>query len=276
LLVPYFGAAGLSYILYIFLAPILSLPEISVNAAISGILSGNGNALPFNNVLWFLPALFCAGLIFLALRLLFKGTLLFIGVLLVSFSGIIIGLSYNFPFSLDIAMTTQFFIYFGYLFREGNWLEKLRRPKTNSALTCVGLAVVLFVIMIGLSTINGRIDLMTRIYGQPVIFFITGLGGSVSVLMISLFFSIEGHKHNRVCWLLQTVGKASMYVFVSHTVIFYCLASIFALLWGFWIYYTYETYWYLLFVVGLSVPTVFHMLTKLVNKKRNIKNELGS
>ena len=108
-MVPYFGAAIFSYLLYAFLAPILSLPEITASVAAGGILNGNGINLPFNDVLWFLPAFFCAGVIFLALGFMLKGIKLFIGVVLVSFSGIIIGFSYQLPFGLDIAMTTQVF-----------------------------------------------------------------------------------------------------------------------------------------------------------------------
>ena len=160
-------------------------------------------------------------------------------------------------------MTTQFFFYFGHFFRDADWLEKIRKSKTR----CILIALAAMVVMFVFSSINGRIDLMTRIYGHPIIFFIAGLSGSFSVLMISLFFSIQGNQYNYIEKILQTTGRASTYVFSSHIPIFYCLASACALLWGFWIYYTFETYWYLLFIIGVSVPTLVYVLVTLFRKR---------
>jgi hypothetical protein len=264
-MVPYFVAAICSYILYSYLAPTLSLPEISITAAVLGILNGNGNNLPFNNVLWFLPAFFCAGMIFLVLALMFKGIKLFIAVIFVSFSGIIIGSSHHLIFGLDIAMTTQFFIYFGHLFREAEWLKKIERSDKKGMLNC--LALMLIFIMLFFSTMNGRIDLMARIYGQPVLFIISGVIGSVSVLMISSFISIKGYHHYYTGKILEIVGRASIYIFISHIPIFYCLASAAALLWGLWIYYTLNTYWYVFFIFGVFVPSLAYILVGPISKK---------
>ena len=267
LMVPYFGAAIFSYILYVYLSPILSLPEITASAATLGILNGNGINLPFNNVLWFLPAFFFAGLIFLALGFMFKGIRLLIGVILVSVSGIIIGLSYHLPFGFDIAMTTQFFIYCGHVFREADLLEKTKRSLNRGFLTCIAFLAML--VMFVFSSVNGRVDLMTRVYGQPAIFFVAGLSGSVSVLMVSLFLSIEGLQYNYFGKIWQIIGKASMFTFISHIPIFYCVASACALLWGFWIYYTFVSYWYLLFIIGVSVPTLIYVLVTFTRNKKN-------
>jgi acyltransferase len=192
LMVPYFGAAILSYLFYGYLAPILSLPEINLSTAAGGILNGNGINLPFNDVLWFLPAFFFAGIIFLALGFILRGIKLAIGVLVVSFLGLIIGLSYHLPFGLDIAMTMQFFLYCGHFFRKTDWLEKTKKSKAR----CILIALATIVVTCIFSSINGRVDLMTRIYGQPIVFFIAGISGSVAVLMISSFFSIEGIQYN--------------------------------------------------------------------------------
>lgn len=266
LLVPYFIAAIFSYVLYLYLAPTLSFPEITASAAALGILSGNGNNLQFNNVLWFLPAYFLAGLVFLVLRLLFRGTKLLINIFLFSSIGIIIGLFYPLPFGLDIALTTQLFIYCGYTFRKANWFEKIKKSLTKGFLLSTALAAML--VMFVLSTFNGRTDLMSRVYGQPVLFFIAGLSGSVSVLLISLFFSIVGQQTSLFGKLQTTIAKASMYIFVSHIPISYCLASVCVLLWGFWVYYSFETYWYIFFSIGLSVPTlIYFLVTTIISKK---------
>ena len=259
LMIPYFGVAILSYILYVYTAPILSLPEITANNAAFGILSGNGINLPFNDVLWFLPAFFFAGLIFLGLTSMFNDMKLCIGMMLVSISGIIIGSYTQLPFGLDIAMTTQFFIYCGHLFRNTDWLENRKKSKTTGIL--IASAATLTVLVLG--TLNGRVDLMTRVYGDPAMFFLAGLSGSVLVLMTSLFFSTYFGK------ILQITGRASMYVFMSHVPIAYGLAYIAALLWGFWIYYTFETYWYLLFIIGLCVPTIVYLLVTSISHRGN-------
>ena len=270
LIIPYFIAAMFSYVLYVFVAPTLSLPKIDVDSAAIGILSGNGNALPFNLGLWFLPAFFFAGIIFLALTLSFKGMKLFIGVFLVSISGILIGTAYSLPFGLDIAMATQIFIYCGYLLKKAQLLAKIRNSKTRSITICI-LAQLLLIVMFSLSSMNDRIDLMTRAYGEPVLFFVTGLVGSISILMFSIFLSMRNPSNNYVSKFFQFIGKASMSIFMTHILIFYCVASVFALLWGFWVYYTFATFWYLLLALGLFIPSLVYFLLIFIGKKPMIK-----
>ncbi len=267
LIIPYLIAAICSYLLYMLLAPTLSLPDITPGSAARGIMNGNGSNLPFNNVLCFLPAFFCAGVIFFVLGHVLRGIKLFLGVVLVSFTGIITGLSNHLPFGLDIAMATQFFIYCGHIFKKADWLEKIRLSGTRGASNYIAPAAIL--VMLVFSAMNGRVDLMTRIYGQPVLFFIAGLSGSVSVLMISLFFSLEGHRLRHAGRLLGAAGRASMYIFISHIPISYCLASAFALLWGLWIYYSFEAYWYLFFIAGLFIPAFVYIFTAFIRNKVN-------
>ncbi len=266
LMVPYFAVGFFSYFLYVFLAPTLSLPEVTVNDAALGILNGNGINLPFDVVLWFLPALFFAGAIFLILRFMLKEITLFIGVMAVSVLGIVIGLYYHLPQGFDIAMTVQLFMYCGHILKRTDVLKKIRQNLNTGFL--MGIALSMMLVTFVFNSMNGRIDLMTRIYGQPFMFFIAALSGSISVLFISVFFSTQGHRYNFVGRILETSGRASMYTYISHIPLAYCFASVCVTLWGFWIYYTFDTYWYLIFIIGLSVPTLIYVLITLVRNHR--------
>ena len=130
------------------------------------------------------------------------------------------------------------------------------------------IALVAMLVMFVFSSMNGRVDLMTRVYGQPLIFFIAALSGSVSVLMLSLFFSIKGRQYSYIGKMMQIPGRISKYIFMSYIPVSYFIASACAILWGFWIYYTYETYWYLLFIISFSLPTSAYFLIKFISSKR--------
>jgi acyltransferase len=260
LMVPYYLAAFFSYYLYTFLAPTLSLPPITVDTALRGIINGNGQGLSFNLVLWFLPVLFCAEIFFLVLCLMLKGFKLFLGVLIITALGFILGQIKPLILGLDIAMTMQFFIYYGFLFRHAEWLKKARQSKRDGITN--GVAIFTFFFMILCSTTNGRIDLMTRLYGQPFYFFMAGLSGSIAILMACFSFSFSANRHVEV--ILSSTGRASMNIFIFHIPISYCIASACALLWGFWIYYTFQTYWLLLLLLGVTIPVFIHILGTFV------------
>ena len=97
-----------------------------------------------------------------------------------------------------------------------------------------------------------------RAYHQPVLFFIAGISGSILVFMVSLVIATVVHRY--VGRILSAIGRASLDILIAHIPISYCSAAICALLWGFWIYYTWVTYWYLLFMLGVVVPTSAHAL----------------
>jgi acyltransferase len=256
LMLPYLIAAICSYLLYAKLAPTLSLPLITGSAALQGILRANGNDLPFNIVLWFLPALFFAEMLFLTLTLMLKRFKLFAVIMLVSATGFILGGNNPLILGLDIAMTMQFFLFFGYLCRQAKWLEEAGQSKKIGIL--LGIACLTTILMAVCSSANGRIDLMTRLYRQPLLFYIASLSGSISVLVVSLLLTFASNRH--IGRILSSIGQASMDIFVSHIPIFYCIAFACSLLWGFRIYHTYETYWYLLFLVGVAAPALAHAL----------------
>jgi acyltransferase len=256
LMLPYYLAAFCSYYLYTFLSPTLSLPTISAKIALQGIFHGNGSGLPFNLVLWFLPALFCCEIIFLILCLMLQRFRLFIGVILITISGFILGKSKPLIMGLDIAMTMQFFIYCGFLFRQADWVQKARQSKRDGIIN--GVAIFSFLLMLLFSATNGRVDLMTRLYGQPIYFLFAGLCGSVALVMACYSFSFSDHHHIKT--VLGVTGRASLSIFISHLPISYCIAWLFALLGGYWIYYTFQTYWYILFLLSVTIPVLVYIL----------------
>ena len=271
LLLPYLAAGICTYFLYAELAPILSLPQITTGAAVDGIVSGNIDDLEFNIVLWFLPALFCADMIFMALGYKLKGFYFLAGVMLVTTAGFVLGRNdQQLIFGLDIAMTMQLFVYSGYMLRQSNWLEKATQSKRSGFL--ISLILLPLIAMIVYSAHKALPDVATRVYGQPVLFFIAGLSGSILVLMVSLVIATISHRY--AGRILGAIGRASLDILISHIPIGYCIASACALLWGSWIYDIFTTYWYLIFLFGVAVPTLTHTLIAFIlNKTIAQKNQ---
>lgn len=277
LMIPYLAACICSYFLYTAVAPIVSLPPITTGALVDGIISGNLVDLDFNIVLWFLPVLFCTNIIFWFLGYMLKGFYLFTGILLVSIAGIILGRTDNhLIFGLDIAMTLQLFIYSGYMLKQSNWLEKTAQTMKSGfwkALLIISVFLPLIAVLI-YSAHQPSPGIPNRAYHQPVLFFLAGLSGSVLVMMVSLVIATVLHRY--VGRILRAIGRASLDILISHLTINYLVASVCALLWGIWIYDTFTKYWYLLFLLGVTVPALTHALMAFVlNKKIGEKHHFN-
>lgn len=261
LMLPYFAACFFSYLIYSSLAPVLSLPPITAGAAWDGIIIGYLPDLEFNIVLWFLPALFFVDIIFLILGYAFKGFYLFAAVMMVTVVGFILGrYDRQLILSLDIAMTVQLFVYAGYMLKQSNVLDKALlsagRSLKNFSLTTF---VFLFLISVMIYSANQAVpDIPTRVYGHPVLFFTAGISGSVVILIIS--FAIATVAHRYAGEIIAAIGRASLDILISHIPIFLLFASACAMFYGLWIHETYNQYWLLIFLAGVSVPTLTHAL----------------
>lgn len=268
LMLPYLAACICTYFIYEAIAPILSLPPITASAAFDGITSGYLPDLEFNIVLWFLPALFFVDIIFLILGYKLKGFYFFAAIMLVTTGGFILGrYDQQLILSFDIAMTVQLFVYSGYMLRQSNLLEKAMQSAKKGVLNFLFITILfLALIAIMVYSANQAVpDIPTRIYGQPILFFMAGLSGSIIVLIISFVIATLDHRYAGA--IMAAIGRASLDILISHIPIFLFFASVCSVLWGLWIHETYTNYWYLIFLSGLAVPTLTHaLLATTLNK----------
>jgi acyltransferase len=269
LLLPYIATGIFSYLFYLAMAPILSLPLITARTAVDGMMIGQISDLEFNIVLWFLPALFCADIIFLTLGYKLKGFYLLAGVILVTAAGFIFGrYDQQLIFGLDIAMTLQLLVYSGYILKQSNLLEKVVQLRRSGLMNFFS-NLFIFLPLIAIIAYSGQKaapDIATRVYGQPALFFIAGLSGSILICMISLV--IADAVPRGAGRILAAVGRASLDILISHIPIIRFIASLFAIFGGVWIYDTYRNYWYLLFFFGAAIPTLTHALIAFILNKK--------
>lgn len=261
LLLPYLAACICSYFFYEAMAPILSLPPITAGAAFDGIMIGYLPDLEFNIVLWFLPALFFVDIIFLTLGYKLKGFYFFAAIMFVTAMGFILGrYDQQLILSFDVAMTVQLFAYSGYMLRQSNLLEKSMQSAKKGLLNILLITLIfLALIAIMVYSANQAVpDIPTRVYGQPILFFMAGISGSIVVLMISLVIATVAHRY--AGQIMAAIGRASLDILISHIPIFLFFASVCNMLWGLWIHDTYTNYWYLIFLSGIAFPTLTHTL----------------
>ncbi|MBN1363890.1 MAG: acyltransferase family protein [Syntrophaceae bacterium] len=268
LMLPYLTAVICSYFIYLAVAPILSLPPITTGAFVDGLTSGYIHDLEFNIVLWFLPALFFVDIIFLALGYKLQGFYFLIAIMLVTAAGFILGRDdRQLILSLDIAMTVQLFVYVGYIFRKYNLLEKAIQSARSSRRNffLIALIILTLIIIMVYSANQALPDIPTRIYGQPLLFFIAGICGSTFILMTSLVIDTVVHRYAGK--ILATIGQASLDILISHIPISFFIAAICTLLWDLWIYHTVTKYWYLIFLISVALPTLTHtFIASILNK----------
>ncbi len=268
LMLPYFAACIVSYLIYSSLAPVLSLPPIAAGAAWDGIIIGYLPDLEFNIVLWFLPALFFVDIIFFILGYTFKGFYFFAAIMMVTVVGFILGrYDQQLIFSFDIAMTVQLLVYAGYMLKKSNLLEKALQSAGSSFVNFLWTTFVfIFLIALMIYSANQAVpDIPTRVYGRPILFFTAGISGSIVILIIS--FAIATVAHRYAGEIIAAIGRASLDILISHIPIFLLFASVCAMFYGLWIHDTYNKYWFLIFLAGVSVPTLTHALIAFVFNK---------
>ena len=154
--------------------------------------------------LWFLPCLFFAEVIFLKLKEIFGNNPagMFKIIILVSFTGCLLG---RLPIILgmDIALAAQIFIFFGNWIRKNNFLDRLN----------FGSCVIFLAVMFAVTYFNGQIAMHSRHYGNPILFYIGGIVGSLFVMKISMWLA---NFENKVCNFIKFCGKQSMAILVFH------------------------------------------------------------
>lgn len=171
------------------------------------IFIGDGTNLVLGQ-LWFLPTLFLTQiiLIFLYNHLIKIGAKIFLfAVAIVSCAGFVIKNFFLLPIGLDIAFAMQIFLLAGILIRRHKVLDKMDFK----------LCGALILILLGVFYFNETIDINTRIYGNPLLFYAGGIAGSLLVMKFSMLMT-----DGKIFSLISDCGRQSMMILVLHSIIF--------------------------------------------------------
>ena len=157
--------------------------------------------------LWFLPCLFFAELTFLKVHT-FKAAILFSAV------GYILGKNFQLPLEIDIVLFAQFFLFAGSWIKRNNFLDKINFP------ACMILLLIVFVSPL----LNDFVTMDKRIYGNPLLFYVGGIAGTLFIMKISAWLA---NFSNRICDFIEYCGKHSMAILILHIPIFAVVYNLF-------------------------------------------------
>lgn len=170
------------------------------------IFIGDGTNLVLGQ-LWFLPTLFLTQiiLIFFYNHLIKIGAKIFLfAVAIVSCVGFVIKNFFLLPIGLDIAFAMQIFLLAGILIRRHKVLDKMDFK----------LCGALILILLGVFYFNETIDVNTRIYGNPLLFYAGGLAGSLLLMKLSALM-----KGGKIFSLISSCGRQTMMILVLHPIV---------------------------------------------------------
>jgi Fucose 4-O-acetylase and related acetyltransferases len=219
LVVPYF-VTNIIILCTFILLDLFKLNSFNSNSAVKslvGVLYGNGAPLNpptiFTNLLsvpsWFLLGLFCASLILYIIAyshekygLVCSSFLCFLVILF----GFNISKSVFLPWSLDIACISMIFMFPGYLinYYKVNWLHN-----SKSNFYDFGFLILLFILI----SINGSVDMNTRLYSNLLFFSIAGLLGTYLVIRFAKEIS---KKETFLSKIFIYLGKYSLIILLYH------------------------------------------------------------
>jgi len=153
-------------------------------------------------ITWFLPSLFCADLIFYYfLRLSKNRSVIFqsIVVILLTGAGYLAGKYIFLPWSLDISLVSQVFLFSGYL---------MQRYKVFENKTSVWLIIAIAGIWV-LDIFMGAIDLNTRRYNHLAVSLGGAIGASYLLMKLSHYLSGSASMYLRP---VSYIGRRSLFI----------------------------------------------------------------
>lgn len=145
-------------------------------------------------VLWFLPCLFAADILFQQvlkfchdwkLRLPVCAALVAVGFVLPK----VFQLELGFPFNFDVALVALLFLLFGYEIRRMQWTDRILKGNRVSKLA-VGVILIFAVIILAplnilTSAASSHVEMAIGVYGNPILFYLTAAAGSLGILLLS-------------------------------------------------------------------------------------------
>lgn len=155
--------------------------------------------------MWFFPCLFLAEIIYLGLYKIFGkdekkfiiSLIIFVGI------GFILGKICPLPQGLDIALVMQIFVLVGVYIRKYKFVEKINIPIIILSIISVTLAF----------TFNDFADISFRMYGNALILYVGGIGGTLLCIKFAEIFTKIGGK---ISDLISYCGLQSVLVVAIH------------------------------------------------------------
>lgn len=216
LIIPYFAFSILGGLLWSFKHIVIDY-DFSFTELLYGIINANGVFIKGNTPIWFLNCLFFTT-IFLYIGLRFtNGVNKSRQCLLIFFGfGVIGSLICRFiwlPWSIDVALVAALFMFIGFNLKQQNLLQKI--PLNVTSLT-IGILCFSFS-----SLSNVVIDMNGRVYGNLILFYLSGISGSFIVYWIIEKILIKFFFLNA---MLKNIGKESLIILGFHAIFIPILA----------------------------------------------------
>lgn len=153
-------------------------------------------------ILWFLPSLFCAIITFYSFLKLFDKysiTIQLIIIILLTSAGYMIGNYFILPWSIDISLVSQIFVFGGYMIRRHMIIEK------KASLWLLIAAVVIWCIDLYM----GGMSMNDRLYNNPVVSIIGAIAASYLLIKLSYFLSNAASFYYKA---IDYIGKQSLLI----------------------------------------------------------------
>jgi fucose 4-O-acetylase-like acetyltransferase len=172
-------------------------------------------------VLWFLPSLFTAIIIFYFFLKLFEKYSIAIQsiiIILLTFAGYMIGKFFFLPWSIDISLVSQIFLFSGYLMRKDMIFEK-----KTPIWFFIAAASIWF-----LDLYMGRSNMNERIYNNLAISTIGAIAASFLLMKLSFFLS---NSHSFYYKSISYIGRQSLVILCFHlfdVLVFFPMIIVFA------------------------------------------------
>lgn len=174
-------------------------------------------------VLWFLPCLFLADLLFQLvlkfcrnwkLRLPVCAALCAVGFILPK----VFPLEIGFPFNFDVALVALPFLLLGYELKRMQWTELLCKGKRSVKLAAGVILILAVIVLIPLNLPPSatpacpHVEMAIGSYGNPILFYLTAAAGSMGVLLLSE--AADGSLK-----LLERFGRCTITCLVLHRIV---------------------------------------------------------
>lgn len=155
--------------------------------------------------MWFFPCLFLAEIIYLGLYKIFgkDDKKFLISLIILVGIGFILGKIYPLPQGLDISMVMQIFVFVGVYMRKYKFVEKINIPIIILSIISVILAF----------KFNIFADISFRMYGNAIILYVGGIGGTILCIKFAEIITKIGGK---ISDLITYCGLQSILVVAIH------------------------------------------------------------
>lgn len=204
---------------------------------------GEANKMPMCTPLWFLPCLFLANIylfFYIKLKNVWK---MLCGAFFLAINFVLHYMDITqLPWHFDVAMIAMLIMYFGYTIREFDWILPRR----------LSLIIVYVAIGIVAISLNTRVDMVYRQYGNYILF---GIGFIAINIALMAFFERYINREKYLAW----IGRNSMWFMGGNLLVNFLLKEVFEYM-GKYNFYT----WWLNVALDILIISVWVLVWKRI------------